>query len=351
MTRSVPKGVLFLAPLASSAALFSGCAALLSGCAALGPKDDPAPIVRGPIRSRTQAPIKLTFLAFRPRSTETQAPDTLSLAFDSAYTRLFQNGHLPGADVVFDGELWRNSCALRWGLGERTDLEFEIGVLYAANGFLDRIVQNYHQFFGFPNGGQEERPLFAYEMDVHKNGQEIYHLDAYEPGLTDLPIVLTQRIVDETAGTPAIALRAGIELPTGSSSRGFGNGGIDWGAGVLLEKSLGRWTFTGAVDGVRTASPPSFAGSGVHAHDDLDLQLSSEFRWSDSVSLVGGIVLTSPVTRDIAMREIDREILSADAGIVWDVGPNTRFYAAFEDDVIAASGPDFSLLFGMTFGL
>ena len=322
-----------------------------SACAALGHTDDPKSRIRGPIPSRTQEPIKLTFLAFRPRPAEVQPEGTRELRITSAYSSIFENGDIGTEKVVLDGEIWRTAFAMTWGVGPKTDLEVEVPVVFATSGFLDRFVESWHAFFGFPDGGREERERFTYEMSVEKNGDEIYHLENDEVGLGDVPVVLAHQIVDETESVPAVALRLGVDVPVGSESKGFGNGGWDWGGGVIAQKSWGRWTATAGVDYVFTQRPSSFVGTGVDVNDDLDLQLGVEYRWNDCLSLLGGVVATSAVTDDLTIMEIDSEIVSADIGVAFDVGENSTVIVGFEDDVVAESGPDFTVFASWSVGL
>jgi hypothetical protein len=325
--------------------------AACSACAALGHTDDPKPRVRGPIPSRTQEPIKLTFLAFRPRAAEVQPEGTKELRITSAYSSIFENGDIGTEQVVLDGEIWRTGFAMTWGIGPRTDLEVEVPVVFATSGFLDRFVESWHSFFAFPDGGREERERFTYEMRVEKDGDDIYQMESDEAGLGDIPIVIAHQVLDEGESAPAVTLRAGVELPTGSESNGFGNGGWDWGGGVIAQKSWGRWTATAGADYVVTARPSSFVGSGVDASDDFDMQLGVEYRWNDALSLLAGIVATSPVTDDLTIMEIDSDIVSADVGIAFDLGESSTLIVGFEDDVVAESGPDFTVFASWSVGL
>src|SRR5438128_2013303 len=78
---------------------------LLPSCALVATRaDDPAFKVRGPIPSRTQEPIKLTFLALRPRTAEVLREGERDLRVTTAYSSLFQNGDVGSQRVVFDGE-------------------------------------------------------------------------------------------------------------------------------------------------------------------------------------------------------------------------------------------------------
>lgn len=327
-------------------------AACAPSCALLASHADaPRAKVRGPIQTRAQQPNKLTFLAFRPRRAEVAAEGARELRATIEYSSMFENGDVGDERVVLDGEVARAAVALRLGVAPRTDLEVEVPILYAADGVLDRFVETWHDLLGFPGGGRSERERFAYEMEIEKDGRRIYHMEPYEPALGDVPVVVTHQIVEETSSTPAVALRAGVDLPVGSESKGFGNGGFDWGGGVLAEKSWGRWTMTGAVDWVDAKRPSSFVGSGVDVRDDLGFQWGLEYRWNDAVSLLAGLISNREVTHDFRIKEIDRELLSADIGLAWDVGASSTLVVGFEDDLIAESGPDFTFFASFAVGL
>lgn len=322
----------------------------LPGACAIVPqhKDEPAKVVRGPIPFRTLEPVKLTYLAFRPRRATTLPAEATQLSVVSAYANIFEVAEQGGDEVAFDGEIWRTSVSVRRALGTGADVEVELPVVYATSGFLDQIIEDFHSFFGFPDGGREDHEDFDYDMSAQKNGTEAYHLEGNEIGFGDVPVVLTVAVQTESETRPALAVRGGIELPTGSESDGFGNGKVDYGLGFLAERSFGRWTTTGAIDWVDAQSSDSFEAAGVETEDDLDLQLGVEYRWNDDLSLLLGSVYTSPPTRDIDLEEINGAMLSLDVGVAWDVGARSRVLFVFSEDLITQSAADFTVMAAWT---
>jgi hypothetical protein len=175
-------------------------------------------------------------------------------------------------------------------------------------------------------------------------------MDANEVEFGDVPVILTQRIVREEEAGVSLDLRGGLELPTGSQSNGVGNGGVDWGGGVTLEKSYERFTFSAAAYFVEAATPDSFASAGVDIENPRYLHAGVECRWNESLSLVAGLRSSTPATHDITIEEVNGNVLDIDVGVVFG-DPNLahRFTLGLTDDLIAESGPDFGLFFGWAY--
>lgn len=318
------------------------CASSCIACAIVPDRTPaPAPIVRGPIPQRLQHPLALTYLAFRPRRAATQPAGTAGVTLQTAYSSIFENEDAPTQRVVMDGELWTGAARVRYGLGERTDVELELAALYATSGFLDSFIEDFHDFFGLPSGNRESRGTDDFEMRVTKDGIDAYQLDDNEVELLDIPIILTQRVLDETESRPAVALRAGIELPVGSESQGFSNGELDYGAGFVVEHSIDRWTWTAGGDYVATGQSSAFRRASVDANDVWDLQGGAEYRWNDRGSLLGELVYTSPLLTDVSLDQIDWPLLDLGLGVAWDVGRDSRWTATFHEDLFSEAGPDF----------
>ncbi len=305
---------------------------------------------RGPLPTRVQHPMKLNVLAFRPRQPEALEAGRHRIEAQSAYTSIFENGTGVGERVVLDGELWTNHLSWRHGLGASTDIEVELGLMYASSGFLDGFIEGWHYLFALPGGGYYERPRFAYEMSVEKNGNEAYALESDTMGLLDLPVIVTHELreaVDERIG---LALRAGIELPTGSESRGFGNGRVDWGLAVSAGQSFGRWSWTLGLDWVEAGRSERFANSGVEYAADWGAHLGAEYRWNAQLSILSALNFDSRLSHDIEIKELDNPMLMLDLGVAFDAPGGSRWHLGFSEDLIAESGPDFGVFLGWSAG-
>jgi hypothetical protein len=278
-------------------------------------------------------------------------PGQAGFALDAAYSSIFMSERDGADEVVLDGELLTAAMRLRAGLGARTDVEIELPFLYTTSGFLDHFVDAFHDTLGLPEGNRDSRPEDQYEMQWTADGERVYELEEDRVGLLDIPIVVTHVLFSESATRPALALRAGVQLPTGSESRGFSNGEPDWLVGLLLERTSGRWTLSAAGDWSIVDSDGGYTGSGGLDDDLWDVQGGLEYRWNDRVSLLAQLVLFSPLEPDIELKQTADPMLDLALGLAWDTGRRSRLVTTFHEDVVSEAGPDFSLQVSWGYGL
>ena len=85
-----------------------------------------------------------------------------------------------------------------------------------------------------------------------------------EFGIGDVELGVKYRFVQETDARPQIGIFPMVELPTGDSDKGLGNGKTWWRFPVWIQKSWGEWTTYGGVgyagNSAQGQSDYSFAG-------------------------------------------------------------------------------------------
>lgn len=323
---------------------------LLALAACAGPADDPMHRVRGPLPTRIQQPVAQIFPSPRPRRATLLEPDAGRATIDVEYSSIFERSVEFAEEANFDGEMARLGTRLSYGIGPGMELLIEPAILFASSGFLDSFVDEFHRASGFASGGRTTFEQDEYSMRLRRGADVAWEFEEDRIMFADLPITYLAQVRDEDSDGPAIAARVTLELPTGDESRGAGSGGWDTAAGVLIERSLGRWTFTSGIDGVYVDQPESFIDAGIHIRTLLFLSGGIEYRWSDRLSLLGQVVFRSALTRDLEAEEINREIVDLGFGFAYDITRSTSFYASFHEDAVAASGSDLTLYFGLAYG-
>jgi hypothetical protein len=120
---------------------------------------------------------------------------------------------------------------------------FEVGVdvpvLRATGGFLDGPLEWYHETFGFDDYGRSSRPKNAFLYQVKKDGAMLIEGISDRTGFGDVRFTFKKKLIEND---PVISLMGDIELPTGNAKIGYGNGSVDTGIAVLLDKDLGEET-------------------------------------------------------------------------------------------------------------
>ena len=331
-----------------SAAVAWLAASGLLACA--GPSADPVQRVRGPIAARILQPAALIFPSPRPsRARLPERGDGRALV-DLQYSSIFERRTSAEGAARFDGEIARLAAQVLLGAGEGFAFAVEPTLLFASSGFLDHTIDAFHQMTGLPGGGRESFPRDQYSMELERGGVTAWSLEEDEVLLGDLPVTGMVTVLEEGPGQPEVAARVMVEIPTGDDSSGSGSGGWDTAAGVVFEKSVGRWTWTGHLDGVRVDTPRAFLDAGVDVEFLLFAGAGAEYRWSDRTSLLLQLQYRSSLTQDLPLEEIDREILDLGVGLAHDLTRESALTLSFHEDVVAAAGPDFTLYLGLSFG-
>ena len=307
--------------------------------------------MRGPAPTRPQHPVAHSYLFPRARRATVIGDGATGFALDAAYSSIFMDEREGGDRVLVDGELLHAAARLRHGLGERTDVEVELPFLYTTSGFLDGFVNDWHEALGLPRGNRDSAPDDGFGMHWVADGERVWGVEEDHLGLLDIPVVLTHVLVPESESRAGLALRLGVQLPTGSESRGLSNGELDWLLGVLFERSRGRWTVTGAADYSIAGRRDDFAGTQARADDLYALHLGLEYRWNDRLSLLGQTLLTSALEPGIDLKQTAEPVVDLALGVAWDVGRRSRLITTFHEDLVSEAGPDFGVRASWIFGM
>jgi hypothetical protein len=225
-----------------------------------------------PFALRSQLPFGLLFLDQTPESalllSPRQATLTVHVAYESTMAatddlvQMFRqddfatyggmvtlpilttvaSGTAGGTAFVLDGETLRTSIDLRVGIARRFEVGLEIPVLSHQAGFLDSVIDSYHDRFNLPDGGRTGFADDRYSAGYVGDGQSLFFGRSPGAGLGD--IVVSGRFALLSAGHhwPAIAAALSAKVPTGDADRLRGSGAVDYGTSLQISRSFGRST-------------------------------------------------------------------------------------------------------------
>jgi hypothetical protein len=127
-----------------------------------------------------------------------------------------------------------------------------IPYLIASGGFLDSFIIDYHNTFGFPQGGRDQAPRNRLLYQYQKNSQQLLQINQSSQGIGDIQLTGGYQLYESPMKpSRAIALRTSLKLPTGDSGQLHGSGSTDLAlwitAGDDYEVAIGHFTVFGAA--------------------------------------------------------------------------------------------------------
>lgn len=152
--------------------------------------------------------------------------------------------------IVLDGETYRLCLTGRVGIARRFEAGLELPWVLQNGGFLDGFIENYHDTFGFSQGGRDQAPRGRLLFQYQRGGTNRVYVDRSNSGIGDVRFNGgVQLLGGDRDNSGALALRASLKLPTGDSGELHGSGSTDlalWlSAGKGWKTASGLWELFG----------------------------------------------------------------------------------------------------------
>jgi len=189
----------------------------------------------GPLQVKNQFPVFLPVDQPYLEQASTETSFSLSLSHSSVF--VVKDSAQWGAHL--DIELTELDIRYKKDIPELFEIGVDVPLLRATAGFMDRPLAGYHRTFGFGDYGRSSRPNNDFLYDIKKDGAPVIEGDNDRAGFGDVRLTLKKKIMEPD---PVISVLAELELPTGNARVGYGNGSVDSGLAVLLDKDLGTDT-------------------------------------------------------------------------------------------------------------
>lgn len=245
--------------------------------------------------------------------------------------------------ITLDGETARLLLSHRRGLGAGWDFSLEIPLLSQGGGFLDGWIEEWHGWFGLPNGGRETAPRDRYQYRYVRNGVERLNVTEPYSGFGDITLGIGRRMGD------SVALRGMVKLPTGDEARlGGGNAGAALWLDAVLPLPDG---FQGFVAG----------GVSVNARGEVlpDMQnrevvfggigLTTPFPFTGRVRILAQVYGHSRLYDGGGVSVFSRAGVPLTLGLQVRTGPASRFEFGFLEDLAVNASPDFTAYLSLTY--
>jgi hypothetical protein len=263
-----------------------------------------------------------------------------SFSVSLSHSSLFVIEDSPAWSAHLDLELTELNCHYRRTIPGGIELGIDLPFVRATAGFLDRPLDWYHRAFGFGDYGRSSRPDNAFLYEVRRNGLPVVIGENDKAGIGDVTVAAKKQLIG--AQDLTMSVMGTVELPTGDAKIGYGNGSIDAGVALLMDKRLGQdavWfmnlgaVFPGELKGYQTVGLRNYeyAGTGVEA-----------LTWP-SLSLIGQVsIQTSPYPRT-GISQIDRAAMLLVVGGRYYYADRGSLELSLTEDLNTSGAPDFIL--------
>lgn len=264
--------------------------------------------------------------------------DSLSFSFSHSSTYTVQeSGHWI---INQDMEVTELNLRYKKIIGDMLEVNLDLPIIAFSDGFMDNFLDTFHRTFGLLDYGRNQRPDNEFLYEIRKDGRMIVKGET-GVGLGDIKLAVKKPLLS-TEGL-GLSIRADVELPTGNADRGYGNGSIDAGVAILLDKKIfddfmTYWNFgvvfPGDLKADRELALKDFMYGGVA----VEMILREKF------SLVAQIQGQSRIYPRTDLIAIDREAYLLSFGGRYFSGSNV-FELSLTEDINLSGAPDFVLNF------
>ena len=250
-------------------------------------------------------------------------------------------------DAIIDVETTTTLLALEHGFSDTWSASVEIPVVSHDGGFLDELIDDYHDALGLPDGGRESRPRDEILVRWQDSSGVRRALTDGVTELGDVRIAFARALIREIDRVTAI--RLGIEVPTGDVDALTGNDGIDVSIAWHLtdRRLLQEWGWTlHATLGVlaQVDRDELYGGDGENfvGFGNLTVAWPLGDRW-----VLKGQFDAHTATADSRLRQVGGWSVGATLGLAVRLTDTLVFEGGFAEDLPPGSAPDIAFLFAL----
>ncbi|GFO64035.1 DUF3187 family protein [Geomonas paludis] len=254
--------------------------------------------------------------------------------------------------LLVDGEGERITLALRYGVGQGGEVGMDLPLVAYNGGIFDGFIEDWHEFFGLPQGQRPDAPKGQLRFAYARDGQQRLEMDRDGLGIGDVRFNGAWQLYRDGGVNPvAVALRGSLKLPTGSSSRLTGSGSTDlalWLTGSSDYALPGRWghaTVFAAAGGLAMTDGQVLKDQ----HNNLAGFGTLGLGWApaDGFALKAQLSGHSAFFRDSAFSELSSGAMQVIFGGTVAFSPRTTLDIALSEDVTVGASPDVALHLGV----
>lgn len=294
----------------------------------------PALSFEGPLQANNLYPIFLHADQQYLEKAGLESSISYSLSHSSTYT-VQSSGQW---DIFLDMEITALNFRYKRIIKDVAEFDMDVPLLIIGGGFMDGFLEEYHSAFGFPDYGRSARPENEFLYEVRRDDNLIIK-GRSGVRLGDIRLAVKKPlIISDGFG---LSVKGDVELPVGNEKEGFGNGSIDAGIAVLLDKKI--------TDNIMTYANLGFVFPGdVRGYEKVDLNnfvyggAGVEAYIGKGISFLAQLQGQSQIYPETDLLAVDRDAWLLVIGGRYKTGKRS-FDLSLTEDINTSGAPDFIL--------
>ena len=243
--------------------------------------------------------------------------------------------------IYLDYEAYRFTLSYQYGLNDDWDLKLDIPLIYQSGGIFDSAIDEWHGFFGLPDGKRPFVTRDQYEVQYSYNAQTPVSLNEASSALGDIQIAVARSLLESSDTT--ISLWGSVKLPTGNENKLTGSGATDLSAWLAINQRLSEsWVINlngGAVMlGANSYKNIPLADYALYGHVMLGLAAS------ENINLKVQLQGHSSYYEQSQLNVLGNVYILSFGGSI-KINQCNQLDIAFTEDIKVDASPDASLLF------
>ena len=303
-----------------------------------------------PLQIRNQNPLTRIFGIPTPADARALPAGAYSagLVFDLASTYVASS---TATEALFlDGESYGFNLILRAGLPRGFEAGVELPWLAYGGGTIDGFIQDWHRFFGLPDGGRNSAPNNRLRYRYARNGSPRLDISDHHAGIGDLTVTGGWQFYGDGASPQAGALRAAVKIPTGDAARLTGSGSTDLSLRVAGRSDhslpLGQATLYASAGGMYLTTGDVLPG--LQRHWAAFGTLGAGWSPWEVISFSLQLDASTPFYSSSSFDTLSGNTLGLLIGGTLALGKRTVLELGVSEDLAVATWPDVTFHMGLT---
>lgn len=252
--------------------------------------------------------------------------------------------------LLLDGESYRVNLILRGGLPRGFEAGLELPWLAYGGGTIDGFIEDWHRFFGLPDGGRSSAPNNRLHYGYRRNGDVKLSITDHHAGIGDLMFTGGWQCYGDAASPQAASLRAAVKAPTGDPAILTGSGSTDLSLWLIGRSDhplpWGHATLYGAVGGMYLS--PGDVLPELQRHWAAFGSVGAGWSPWEIIAFSFQLDWNTPLYSGSSFTALSGDALGLIIGGSVALGERTLLELGVSEDLIVTSWPDVTFHMGLT---